>query len=40
MKEQHRRNDPDPDFFPAKTPRLRFFPCHVTALHTPGTLSC
>jgi hypothetical protein len=26
MKQQHRRNNPDPDFFPAKTPRLRHPP--------------
>ena len=34
MKEQHRRNDPDPDFFRAKTPRLRFSPppCYSVAL--------
>jgi hypothetical protein len=35
MKEQHRRNDPDPDFFRAKTPRLRFSPppCYSYPMH-------
>jgi len=30
MKQQHRRNNPDPDFFPAKTPRLHPSPRHAT----------